>query len=171
MSGVWFLFPRTRMPRRNFSLCESAKLISPDKRCCPKGLGKIPVGMFSGFQISSPSSWTRRHWPSETPWWVDTRPPSQIGLLLVHLSPHVMKTLDVSQRMHNHELNADTAHIYSFSRPKQLCNSGNGKVFLTLPQSSGLWATPSSRGEKIILYLEGVGQSWGWDIQEEWVLI
>lgn len=139
------------MPLRNFSLCESAKLISPDKRCCrfPKGLGKIPAEMFSGFQITSPQQ-------------LDTQTLTTKNFLVGgHMSstdrpsfwhivgPHVMETLDMSQECTT--TNLCRHHTYKeFSRFKWFCNSGKETLFFLL--SVILFVSgplPSSRGEKI----------------------
>lgn len=52
--------------------------------------------------------------------------------------------------------------------PNGLATQVSGKVILMFPHSSGLWAI-LSQSEKIMLYLEGIGQAGtgGRDIQEE----
>ncbi|CAI9153504.1 unnamed protein product [Rangifer tarandus platyrhynchus] len=102
------------MPLRNCSHCESAKLISPDKRYCrfPRGLGKIPAGIFRGFQISSAQQLDTQTLTiktflvsGHTSFFTDR--PS-----LANLSPRVKEALDMSHRMHNHELSADTTCVH-----------------------------------------------------------
>lgn len=86
-------------PEEFLSLYESAKLISPDKLYCrfPKGLGKIPAGIFRSFQISSPQQLDTQTLTiktflvsGHTSFFTDR--PS-----LANLSPRVMEALDMSQ--------------------------------------------------------------------------
>lgn len=104
------------MPLRNFSLCESAKLISPDKCCCwfPKGLGKIPAGMFSGFQISSPQQLDTQTLTTKN-FLVSGYTSFTNGHCFWHISgSHVVETWDISQRMPNRELR-QAEHKYESS--------------------------------------------------------